>query len=56
LIDFVGFQDLFDRYDKLEKISFNYGVLENEKIIEVMWLTGDLKDLGTLIHPVQEEF
>lgn len=47
LIDFVDYQDLFDKYATLEKISFDYAVVENESDIQVMRYAGEWKDLGT---------
>lgn len=47
LIEFTGYQDLFDRYDTLTKISFDYAVVEHEKHIEVMRFGGVWKDMGT---------
>jgi len=47
LIDFTDYNDLFSRYDTLEKISFDYAVVEKEKSIEVMRFSGIWKDLGT---------
>ena len=47
LIDFKEYRDLFDRYDTLEKISFDYAVVEKEPAIEVMRFSGKWKDLGT---------
>lgn len=47
LIDFADYQDLFDRYDSLTKISFDYAVVENETKIQVMRFAGQWKDLGT---------
>ena len=47
LIDFVGYNDLFDKYDTLTKISFDYAVAEHELEIEVMRFAGTWKDLGT---------
>jgi mannose-1-phosphate guanylyltransferase len=46
-IDFTDYQDLFDKYDTLEKISFDYAVVEKEKRIQVMRFGGAWKDLGT---------
>ena len=40
-------QDLFDKYETLEKISFDYAVVEHEEKIEVMRFSGMWKDLGT---------
>lgn len=47
LIDFVDYQDLFAKYDSLNKISFDYAVVEHEDLIEVMRFHGMWKDLGT---------
>lgn len=47
LIEFKDYEDLFDRYETLEKISFDYAVVEHEKQIEVMRFAGMWKDLGT---------
>lgn len=47
LIDFTDYQDLFDKYNTLEKISFDYAVVEKEDKIQVMRFAGQWKDLGT---------
>ena len=47
LIDFTGYQDLFDKYESLTKISFDYAVVEHEEHIEVMRFGGVWKDMGT---------
>ena len=47
LIDFTDYQDLFDKYETLKKISFDYAVVEKEDKIQVMCFTGQWKDLGT---------
>lgn len=47
LIDFTDYQDLFDKYETLEKISFDYAVVEKEDKIQVMRFAGQWKDLGT---------
>ena len=47
LIDFTDYQDLFDRYDTLQKISFDYAVGEKEPDISVLRFSGQWKDLGT---------
>jgi len=47
LLDFVDYADLFDKYDTVKKISFDYAVVEHEKNIEVMRFSGMWKDLGT---------
>ena len=40
-------EDLFNKYDTLNKISFDYAVVEHEPEIEVMRFAGTWKDLGT---------
>ena len=47
LIDFKDYQDLFNKYDTLQKISFDYAVVEHEPHIEVMRFGGMWKDMGT---------
>lgn len=47
LISFTGYQDLYERYGELEKISFDYAVAEQEKEIQVLRYNGGWKDLGT---------
>jgi len=47
IIDFTDYQDLFDKYETLEKISFDYAVVEKEDNIAVMRFSGEWKDLGT---------
>lgn len=47
LIDFSDYQDLYNKYESLQKISFDYAVAENEKSISVMRFSGQWKDLGT---------
>lgn len=47
LIEFTDYRDLFEKYDTLKKISFDYAVVENEKKIQVMRFAGEWKDLGT---------
>ncbi len=47
LIDFIDYNDLFAKYDTLQKISFDYAVVEKETNIEVMRFSGEWKDLGT---------
>ncbi|MBS6397071.1 MAG: cupin domain-containing protein [Clostridiales bacterium] len=47
LIDFTDYQDLFDKYETLTKISFDYAVVEKEDRIQVMRFSGEWKDLGT---------
>jgi len=47
LIDFKDYEDLYEKYDTLEKISFDYAVVEKEEKIQVMRFGGQWKDLGT---------
>lgn len=47
LIEFTDYQDLFDKYETLTKISFDYAVVEHEQHIEVMRFAGMWKDIGT---------
>ena len=47
LIDYTDYQDLFNKYDTLTKISFDYAVVEKEDKIQVQRFKGEWKDLGT---------
>ena len=47
LIDFTDYQDLFEKYETLTKISFDYAVVEKEPKIQVQRFSGQWKDLGT---------
>ncbi len=47
LIDFKNYEDLYAKYDTLDKISFDYAVGEKEKNTKVMRFRGQWKDLGT---------
>lgn len=47
LIDFTDHQDLFNKYETLNKISFDYAVVEHESKIQVMRFAGQWKDMGT---------
>ena len=47
LIDFTDYHDLFNKYETLKKISFDYAVVENESKIQVMRFAGQWKDMGT---------
>jgi len=47
LIDFTGYDDLYEKYEYLQKISFDYAVVEQEPKIQVMRYAGQWKDLGT---------
>lgn len=47
LIDFKDYDDLFSKYETLEKISFDYAVVEKEENIQVMRFNGVWEDIGT---------
>lgn len=47
LIGYSDYKRLFDNYETLTKISFDYAVVEKEKDIAVMRFSGQWKDLGT---------
>ena len=47
LIDFADYSDLYDKYESLNKISFDYAVVEKEDSILVKRFSGKWKDLGT---------
>lgn len=47
LIDFTDYYDLYEKYDTLTKISFDYAIVEKEKDIKVLRFAGEWKDLGT---------
>lgn len=47
LIDFTDYEDLFAKYDSVQKISFDYAVVEKEENISVLRYAGEWKDLGT---------
>lgn len=47
LIGFSDYQKLFDGYKDLNKISFDYAVVEKESDIQVLRFGGQWKDMGT---------
>lgn len=47
MIDFEDYCDLFNKYDTLTKISFDYAVVEKEPSIQVLSYSGNWKDVGT---------
>lgn len=47
LMDFTDYKDLFQKYETLKKISFDYAVVEHEENIQVVRFAGTWKDLGT---------
>ena len=47
MIDFEDYRDLFNKYNTLIKISFDYAIVEKEPSIQVMRYIGSWKDVGT---------
>lgn len=47
LINFNNYEDLINKYSTLEKISFDYAVVEKEADIQVVRYSGQWKDVGT---------
>lgn len=47
LLDFTDYRDLYEKYEFLPKISFDYAVVEKEPSIQVMRYAGAWKDVGT---------
>ncbi len=47
LMDFTDYADLFGKYETLNKISFDYAVVEKEDKIRVQRFSGQWKDMGT---------
>ena len=47
MIEFEDYRDLFNKYDTLTKISFDYAVVEKEPSIQVLRYSGSWKDVGT---------
>lgn len=47
LIDFTDYEDLLSKYEKLEKISIDYAVVEKERNVRVISFEGDWMDVGT---------
>lgn len=47
MINFEDYYDLFNRYDTLPQISFDYAVVEKESSIQVLRYSGKWKDVGT---------
>ena len=47
LIEFTDYRDLYAKYDTVNKISFDYAVVENAYNIGVLRYKGEWKDLGT---------
>lgn len=47
MLDFKDYQDLYDKYGTVKKISFDYAVVEKEPSIQMMRYEGAWKDVGT---------
>lgn len=47
LIDFIDYPDLLNKYETLDKVSFDYAIVEKEDNIQVQRFSGAWKDLGT---------
>lgn len=47
ILGFRTYEELYENYERLEKISFDYAVVEKEPSIQVMSFSGQWKDLGT---------
>lgn len=47
MLSFEDYHDLYAKYDSLEKISFDYAVVEKEEKIQVQRYGGQWKDVGT---------
>ena len=47
LIDFESYLDLYNSYESLEKISFDYAVVEKENSIGCLRYSGEWKDIGS---------
>ena len=47
LLDYADYENLFNRYEELSKISFDYAVVEKEPSISVQRYSGTWLDIGT---------
>lgn len=47
ILGYSSYRELYESYDSLKKISFDYAVVEKEKSIQVMRYSGEWKDVGT---------
>ncbi|MDE6950216.1 MAG: cupin domain-containing protein [Lachnospiraceae bacterium] len=47
LMEFKDYEDLYEKYETVTKISFDYAVAEKEPRIQVMRFAGEWKDIGT---------
>ncbi len=57
IIEFSDYYDLYNKYNMLEKISFDYAIVEKTKNIQVIRFSGNWKDVGTwnTLKEVMEE-
>lgn len=46
-IDFESYEDIYNSYERLEKISFDYAVSEKEESIGCLRYSGEWKDIGS---------
>lgn len=46
-VQFTDYRELYEKYETLTRISFDYAVVEKERSIQVMRYHGDWKDVGT---------
>lgn len=46
-LPFESYRDIYENYDKLEKISFDYAVVEKESSIGCLRYAGEWKDVGS---------
>ena len=47
LLGYRDYESLYENYENLEKISFDYAIVEKEPSISVMRFAGEWKDIGT---------
>lgn len=47
MVEFTDYKDLFTKYEDMEKISFDYAVVEKEPSIQVVRYGGEWRDIGT---------
>lgn len=53
-IDSINYEDVYNQYDRIKKISFDYAVVEKESKIQVLRFSGSWKDIGTWNTFVEE--
>ena len=47
MIGYTDYYELFNNYEKLDRISFDYAIVEKERSTQVMRFEGSWKDIGT---------